>query len=576
LASSVAWERDEGSAYGHGLFPHGPCSEPGCGEAACFNVPPGRLVCLEHKPQELFFWPFLGQQTKIWNARERWVLAGGGAGPGKTYVGARLWLKQHGASNAEGDLEHARWMRTGKKSQGAFLFTRRTMPELDDQIEEFRNYKDAACPRHKWSEQKSLFVCECGYKVKFGGMEGDEDWRKYFGSEWTLVAMDESWTNTVEQIEKLDTRVRCSDPVLQEKVQIYFLTNPMGSEAKQWMKEFFEVAKHPQGEVSIAEPVKLRDGRIKVEHKIYIPSNLYDNPALMKDGGYEANLARRSAGTRRMLLQNDWNVDQGAWVGDDWDADRHVIAPHPIPAAWPKYKEADYGYDSLTVVHWMAVDPEGGVVCYRAWSCRLLTAYEVGLRIRQIESEPLFVNFKAKDGTKRRIMVVPKEWDDECNMSNVRGPLDAATWAKTGETGESRGEILEKLGTGFYRSDKGTVTRHSAAERIRWRLRNVVRDPFDDKKDVPALRFFRGTTENMIENKRGKEEMAGPIHTLPRLAADKNDPDVPDTKGNDHDWDALAYGTGTRPTPGEEPQAEVYDFVSFRDRRRDRYEKINW
>lgn len=555
MASSAAtsWIRDSESTYGHGKYPFGPCEEGDCEGAACFQLPEKR-VCLDHKPPQYLFIPFMGQQTKMFTASERWVLAGGGAGGSKTYGGSRLWLKQH-------PEEHARWKRGEiEKSKGAFLFARRTMPELTDVIEDFRNYKDVVCPVHRWNEQRSLFLCECGYKVQFGGMEEDDSWRKYYGSEWSLVALDEAWQNTVTQIEQLDSRIRCSDPVLGRKVQMYLLTNPVGSEAKQWMKRKFKVAQYPQGEVRIPVQTKLDDGRKITQHRIYIPSNLYDNPALMRDGQYEANLKRKSKVMQETLLRNNWASDEGTWVGDDWDNRRHVIDPHPIPASWPKFKCADYGYSSKGAVHWCAVDPNGGIVVYRAWSFRRLTAREMGIRVKEIESRPL--KWRATNG--KVITVVEPEWDFGADCSDVRGAMDKALWARNGEDGESRGEILETMGVGFYQSDKGTVIRHNAAERIRWRLRNEVADPFTDGKFVPALRFFRGTTENTVQLDDGEEVLTGPIHTLPALPYDPNDPDVPDTKADDHDWDTQAYGTGSRPVPGEQPEAEVYDFVSYK------------
>jgi hypothetical protein len=41
---------------------------------------------------------------------------------------------------------------------------------------------------------------------------------------------------------------------------------------------------------------------------------------------------------------------------------------------------------------------------------------------------------------------------------------------------------------------------------------------------------------------RFMERCASPIETLPVLQANPNDPNDVDTKGNDHDWDAVRYG----------------------------------
>jgi hypothetical protein len=204
-------------------------------------------------------------------------------------------------------------------------------------------------------------------------------------------------------------------------------------------------------------------------------------------------------------------------------------------------------------------------VVYRSRCWTGLTAREVAARVRVIESEPLWYQ---NPKTRKRTLVIQNEWDHELECSNVRGPMDAALWARSGEDGESRGEIMESMGTGFYRSDKGTNVRHQAADQIRYRLRNIVRDPFRDDGDVPALRFFEGTTETVLKDKWGETTHTGPTHTIPALPADENDPDVPNTDADDHDWDALAYGVMSRPIGNSDrDEAEIIDFMVYRKQR---------
>lgn len=556
---SSAWKRLEDTTYGYGKFPFGRCTEDDCPEAACFRVPDTdndngqKLVCLDHKPKKLFFVPFLGQQEKLVGATERYVLGGGGAGGSKTFAGARLWLKQHGP-------EHERWRRGEiEHSEGWAIFFRRILSELRAVITDFKRYHKKVNPRGKWNQQEKIWECECGFQVQFGGMENDDDWEKYYGNQYTLVVFDEAWQFTKKQITEIDSRIRCGDPVLSAQVQLYLLTNPIGSETKKWMKRRFVDVADP--ETPVLMEVKLADGRTIQEWQVYIPSNMYDNPALVRDGKYEANLRKKSALQVRILLTNDWTADEGAWVGEDWDVTRHVIFPHSIPSSWPKWKDADYGFASKSVCHWGATDPSGGHVIYRAISCKGLTVREFGNLIKEIESKPLW--WTSPSG--RRVKIVDVEWDHERDCTNVRGPMDAALWQRHGEDGgETRGEILESIGTGFYPSDKGTKVRHQAAEHIRGKLRELVPDPFREGEVTPGLRFFRDTTETRMFDEDGAVMMAGPIHTLPTLPADTDDPDVPDTDADDHDWDALAYGLMSRQGPGGEPEAEVIDFLSIR------------
>lgn len=579
-----AWVRTEDNTYGHRKYPFGQCSEGGCEAAACHriyteaNADGFRLVCREHVPSRYVFVPFLGQQEKLFEATERWVLGGGGAGPGKTYAGARLWLKQfHG--------EHARYLKARKEgkhfqSKGWALFCRRTMPELLQVINDFKKYYKRIDPKAKWNQNEKTCSFACGYIVQFAGMEDEDDYLKYYGGEYTLIVLDEAVQFTKKQILEIDSRLRCSDPVLSAQLQLYLLTNPVGPTAnaaatKAWLKKRFVRRADPEQAVKLK--VKLADGREIIEWQVYIPCNIYDNPALLEDGKYEANLMLKGVHMRRALLLNDWDVDQGAWVGDDWDPTVHIRDPFKIPGTWPKYKQGDYGMRSLSSVQWVAVTPDGAHIVYRAWNCRGLTAKEMIPRLKRIEQQPLKWH---NPRTGKTITVVEPEWNEASDCSTIFGPLDASCWSKQGESenGESRGEQFETGGVGFYPSAKGAKLRHDAADHIRYRLRTPVPDLNGSlETNWRLLMFFRDTTDTRMTDEDGQEEVVGPTRSIPVLPFDEKDPDVWDTKANDHDMDALAYGQLSRPPGGEHDEmAEVIQFMDARVRAPANPERISW
>src|SRR5687767_948156 len=115
--------------YLYGTQPYGPCTVSNCNEpfGAWHEYKPGdpaTRVCGKHLPKNILFSPFLGQQTKMYHSPARWLLGGGGAGGSKTYMGARLWLKQYA-------VERQRFQRGEiTNSQGHCLFLRRTVPEI--------------------------------------------------------------------------------------------------------------------------------------------------------------------------------------------------------------------------------------------------------------------------------------------------------------------------------------------------------------------------------------------------------------------------------------------------------------
>lgn len=64
------------------IFNHGPCEHAGCSSDAIFRVGLDKL-CQEHKGSDVIFAPFLGQQEKFFQRRERVVFTGGAVAGGK-------------------------------------------------------------------------------------------------------------------------------------------------------------------------------------------------------------------------------------------------------------------------------------------------------------------------------------------------------------------------------------------------------------------------------------------------------------------------------------------------------------
>lgn len=62
---------------------------------------------------------------------------------------------------------------------------------------------------------------------------------------------------------------------------------------------------------------------------------------------------------------------QGLWVSqegqvyDDFDQEKHVINPFPIPLEWARYRVIDFGYTNPFVCQWWARDHDGRLYLYR-------------------------------------------------------------------------------------------------------------------------------------------------------------------------------------------------------------------
>lgn len=540
--------------YGAGRFPFGRCgsvyrgdialgtdeTEP-CKNAACHRLPHKqgleKRVCRFHLPAGTLFAPFMGQQERMYYSKARWVLGGGGAGGAKTHMGSRLWLKQYFVEKARFDRGEIR------ASKGWCLFVRRTMPEVQQVIAEFETYYRSIDPEAKRDAKYSIYTFPSagGLRVQFGGMEDDDDWHRYWGGQYTQFVADEAVELTYTQIKKVDLRVRTDDPVLKGMLQTYLLTNPINGAYDRleriYTHEYFKtqyVDPHPSGNKAVLVKSQLDDGRVIAKKQVYIPASLYDNPALADDGDYEASIKTHSEAVQRALLYCDWNIAEGAWVGNDWDPKVHIVAPFTIPDNWYRFKCGDYGYDARSSILWVAVDPDENFWVYRSLSTRLVTARELGIVIKTLESEPLII-----DG----VQIIGPERDPD-GISTVWGPMDTELWARRGESGPSRAEELNATGAGFVKCDKNP---DSAAEQIRNRLRRRGKNLFGG--ECAGLQFFSNCYSRVRSN-RGAWQLTGPIQTIPVCPRDTAHPDRWDTKADDHDLDALGYGCLSRPLAG--------------------------
>ena len=411
-------------------------------------------------------------------------------------------------------------------SLGRSIIFRRTYPELRELIDRCRRDFHLVAPGTEWNENAKTFTFPNGYKYMLGAMEDEKDYLKYYGFEFTFIGWDELTTFTEEQYDQMDTRLRSKDPVLSQMLWNRAGTNPVGA-GVEWVKRRFvdiappnrTVLKKVKVEV-IDEETGQRRYEIKERKQIFIPAKVTDNKSVDAQE-YAATLMTKGVHITRKLLHGDWDMVDGAWVGELWDPSVHVCKPFKIPRNWFKFRAGDYGYSwpGLSSIGWWAVDPDGNMVCYRSLTVCRHNSEMLGYRIKEIELEN-------------------EDWDPY-RGSFLTGPLDSACWNQTGTIGPSIAETMLEIGVNWQKSTKD---RHAAAEQIRIRLARRT----GPNLDVPGIRWFN-TCWNYVRDNRGNKVKVGPVVTIPMLQADETDPDVPDTKGNDHDWDQTAYACMSRP-----------------------------
>ena len=478
--------------------------------------------------------PFPGQQTKFVERTEREVFFGGAGGGGKSVNGMGKFGQQLA-------VEHRRYedgQITNSKAWGLYL--RRTMPDLRQAIDRSHQIFTDIDPDATYNVNDHIwtFPSCANAHFQFGHMESEASKYKYKSSEFTYVFLDELTEFTETMYEYIDTRIRTSDPVLAEMLQLCSASNPDGP-GLLWVRKRFIEGKTP--EVTYRKQFRLRDGRIKNYDSVFIPARLEDNPVLLAQGSYEASLLNKRPEVREAILNGNWYVNAGAFLANIWDSAMHVCPNHDIPKNAFKFRMCDPGLTAPSSVMWAYVDREECITIFHALNVRNHDAPMLAGRIREIEQ---YYGL----------------WDDEANESMLNGPIDEDAFSRNLAGGPSYAKLMRDCGIRWVRSNKDRF--NGTAEVVRRLNARVkpIKKPGEEAPplpDRPMLRFM--------------ERCKSPIETLPILQADPNDPNDVDTKGNDHDWDAVRYGCMYRRLFGGKEQADddddnIVDISQYRKR----------
>ena len=168
-----------------------------------------------------------------------------------------------------------------------------------------------------------------------------------------------------------------------------------------------------------------------------------------------------------------------------------------MPISWERIKGIDYGYASESACVWGTIDPsDNTLIIYRELYRKGLTGQDLGSIITQMELEDPY---------------------------SVQGVLDTAAWARTGTTGPTVGESLQKEGHKLRRADKNRIQGKIQIHEY-LRLQQSGR---------PRLQIFN-SCPNLIRE-------------LQSIPLDKSNPEDVNTHAPDHAYDALRYLIMSRP-----------------------------
>ena len=420
----------------------------------------------EISERDVIFSPNEGPQTDFLAAPETDVLYGGAAGGGKSYA---MLVDP---------------LRFAHRAAHRALILRRSMPELRELIDKSRELYPKAFPGCKFREVEKIWTFPSGAKLEFGFLERDADVYRYQGQAYSWIGFDEiTHLSTEFSWNYLASRLRTTDSEITPYMRC--TANPGGAGAT-WVKKRY---------VNPSEPNESFTGDDGLTRR-FIPARLEDNPYLAKDGRYEQMLKALPDVQRKQLLEGNWDITEGA-AFTEFDVMEHVITPFEIPVGWERVKGIDYGYASESACVWGCVDPtDGTLIIYRELYRKGLTGVDLAQMITNMELQDPF---------------------------SVPGVLDTAAWNRTGTTGPTVGETLQRAGHKLRRADKNRI-------QGKIQIHEYLRVQPSGR---PKIQIFN-SCPNLIRE-------------LQSLPLDKSNPEDVDTHAPDHAYDALRYLVMSRP-----------------------------
>lgn len=238
--------------------------------------------------------PLPKQHLFLWVPHKE-VLFGGAAGPGKSSA-----------------LLMAALQYVHKPNYNSLLL-RRTYQDLSQPGGLMDRAHQWLAPARKkglahWDKQEKRWTFPSGSTLSFGYCDTEGDVYNYAGAEYQMIGWDEVTQFTETMYTFLFSRLRKSleNPI---PLRVRCTANPNGI-GLQWVRERFL----PQFQMPTDDEEELEER----EERLFIPSNLSDNPHIDRDG-YEKMLKKLDPVSRAQLLHGDWEIEaEGNMFRKEW------------------------------------------------------------------------------------------------------------------------------------------------------------------------------------------------------------------------------------------------------------------
>jgi phage terminase large subunit len=361
--------------------------------------------------------------------RHRYVLYGGAAGGGKSYILrwtlVALLLK---------------WAAAGHKGVRVGMFCE-DYPALRE-----RQLSKIKYEFPSWLGKLRENVHEFELAPQYGSgviaFRNLDDPSKYLSAEFAAIAVDELTRNEMDVFNVLRMRLRW--PGIDD-TKFLAATNP-GGVGHVWVKTLW-VDRDFRSDIGA-------DLRPLAHQFAFVQAKASDNPHL--PSSYSEALASLPEKMRRAYQDGDWDIFEGQYY-TEFRRDVHVIKPFEIPPSWRRFCSLDYGLD-CTACYWWAVAPNGQEYIYRELYRSNLTLSKAARYILDMTPE------------------------HECIEYTVASP---DLWNRRQDTGYSGAEILSKSGLrNLVRADNRRIPG--------WRALRERLLPYEDEHGVltAQLRIF--------------------------------------------------------------------------------------
>lgn len=457
----------------------------------------------------------------------RHVLGAGAAGPGKSTALLFDAMDQITVEHERCSNPRHKYPLAWGQSKGWALHLRRTVKQLVQTIKHSKLAFPAIDPGAKWNEQATTWIFSSGYTYQFGHCKDPNDWESFMSSEYCAIYFDELTAFNEEQYDQITSRLRSDDPVMSMMLKVRSMSNPLMRRDvgdnfvvndPHWVRRRF-VDRAREGNVVHWQKLKMRDGSTEKVGWLYMPAKLSDNPNKEFVRQYEITLREKPIHMQKALLEGDWYVTEGSFFAEYWDKALHVVEPFKCPKNWRFFRSMDWGFKAFGCIHWFAMDEDEILHVIKEMKFKKKLDIEVAAMVQVVERDLGL-------------------WDDVRNCSRITGVADTQLWEQRGQTGASMVENFRRAGVTWHQAMKGPGSNMMHAQNVIKRLTD-----HDDGTKTPGIVFFKNCTYI--------------IETLPSLQTNPDNPEEPQSGGDDHGWDCLKYGV-TFASRGKQGIPEVF------------------